>query len=528
MDAVLDVIPSGQSVLPIMANDSAPVDLLNRQGIIDKIMKILTVIHENRSSCTFALNGSWGTGKTFVLNMLMNQLWEYHSDDYIVFHYNCWQYDYYEEPLIAIVAAMLDSVDEENHLLPTNLCVGAKVGLDKVKEALNKIATGFVKNKIGVDLTDVVSFAKEYQSAVDAEHEKRAASRSFDEFYSFKKAIHRAQKEIEEISAKRTLVVIVDELDRCLPAYAIKVLERLHHLFSGLSNTAVFLAVDKSQLDMTITQIFGEHTKTSKYLSKFVNYELQLDNPEMTKGFFEKYADYVALFDNTLIQTTFPYEEFITLLFSGIDMRTQERLMDRAKTVHKIVFPSKKKDYSFMCCELMYLISTDIYKLNEKSPLFRNIMYPYEKTLKNGTLLTKSPQKAIYTFGINSVFPNANKINSLLSVDMTGYWGQNEAKDIRPFCSYFTKGNQYILKGHCVIQELLFFYARKLYNEPEELHTFVFSINPLDVPLVSEDILSEDNSYVTQFREINRVFFEKYTENTDGLMIVKELLKIIK
>jgi Cdc6-like AAA superfamily ATPase len=140
-------------------------------------MKILKVISENKASCTFALNGAWGTGKTFVLNMLMNQLWEYHSDKYIVFHYNCWQYDYYEEPLIAIVAAMLDSVDEENHLLPAHLRDKAKAGLELAKPVLQKIATDFVKNKIGVDLTEVVSSAKAYQDALDSEEQTKAEAR---------------------------------------------------------------------------------------------------------------------------------------------------------------------------------------------------------------------------------------------------------------------------------------------------------------------------------------------------------------
>ena len=60
---------------PAKDKNAVPVDLLGRQEIVDRIMKILEVISEKKSSCTFALNGAWGTGKTFVLNMLMNQLW---------------------------------------------------------------------------------------------------------------------------------------------------------------------------------------------------------------------------------------------------------------------------------------------------------------------------------------------------------------------------------------------------------------------------------------------------------------------
>ena len=225
---------------PVKETNAVPVDLLGRQEIVDRIMKILEVISEKKSSCTFALNGVWGTGKTFVLNMLMNQLWEYHSDKYIVFHYNCWQYDYYEEPLIAIVAAMLDSVDEKSHLLSEDARTEVKAGIKLAKEALKRIGISLVKNKIGVDLTEALSTVQQYQEAIDIEKQAQEDSRSFDVFYSFKKAIEQAQEEIRNLAKDRTLVVVVDELDRCLPSYAIKVLERLHHLFASIENSAVF------------------------------------------------------------------------------------------------------------------------------------------------------------------------------------------------------------------------------------------------------------------------------------------------
>ena len=346
---------------PAKEKNAVPVDLLGRQEIVDRIMKILEVISEKKSSCTFALNGAWGTGKTFVLNMLMNQLWEYHSDKYIVFHYNCWQYDYYEEPLIAIVAAMLDSVDEENHLLPAHLRDKAKAGMELAKPVLQKIATDFIKNKIGVDLTEVVSTLKAYQDALDGEEQKKAETRSFDEFYSFKKAIQQAQEQIRTLAKDRTLVVVVDELDRCLPSYAIKVLERLHHLFASIENSAVFLAVDKAQLDNTVFQIFGHGTDTTKYLRKFVNIELNLDIGSISGSFRKKHRDYFDLFDESLLETDFNFDEFLVSLFSKIDARTQDQLIERIKTVHMMLFPSQKKDYSFLCCELVWIVFQEIY-----------------------------------------------------------------------------------------------------------------------------------------------------------------------
>ena len=370
MSTVIDVIPTGGYPLAVVADENLPLDLLNRQEFIDQLMQLLNIISDNRSSSTFALNGTWGVGKTFVLNRLMKQLLDYQDGEkFFVFHYNCWQYDYYEEPLIAIVAAMLDSVDQENHFFSQSLREKAKQGMAVAKPILEKIAKDFIKKKVGVDITDLITFFKDGAEAVEGVNAQEADANDYDKYYSFKKAISSAQDGIRSLSRDRTVVVIVDELDRCLPSYAIKVMERLHHLFAELDNCAVILAVDKGQLDQTVSQIFGSKTDTTKYLKKFIDFEIPLDIGRIECGFSEKYADYFAMFDETLIETSFSFDKYYSALFAGIDVRTQEHMMSRIKTVHAMLFPEVKKDYSFMCFELMWLVFSEHFTSNSVMPL---------------------------------------------------------------------------------------------------------------------------------------------------------------
>lgn len=370
MNTVVDVIENGNNPIPVMAGEELPIDLLNRQGIIEQLMQLLNIIADNRSSCTFALNGTWGTGKTFVLNRLMKQLLDYQDGEkFFVFHYNCWQYDYYEEPLIAIVAAMLDSVDQETHLFSQNLREKAKQGMAAAKPVLERIAKDFIKKKVGIDITDLVTLFEDGAEALGEYNDGEADAHDYDKYYSFRKAIASAQEGIRSLTQDRTVVVIVDELDRCLPDYAIKVMERLHHLFSGIQNSAVILAVDKSQLDNTVQQIFGTNTDTTKYLTKFIDFEIQLDIGRIECGFSEKFADYFAMFDESLIETTFSFDKYFSALFAGIDIRTQEHMMSRIKTVHAMLFPDIKKDYSFMCAELAWLVFSERFPSNNLMPI---------------------------------------------------------------------------------------------------------------------------------------------------------------
>ena len=376
MSAVIDVVPNGDHPIPVTSDEELPVDLLNRQGLIEQIIQLFNIISDNRSPCTFALNGTWGTGKTFVLQRLMKQLLDYQDGEkFFVFHYNCWQYDYYEEPLIAIVAALLDSVDQEKHLFSHSLRQKAKQGMAIAKPVLENIAKDFIKKKVGVDITDLVAVVKDGADGLEKFSDKEIDTHEYDKYYSFKKAITSAQEGIRSLAKARTVVVIVDELDRCLPSYAIKVMERLHHLFSEQDNCVVILAVDKSQLKQTVQQIFGADTDTTKYLKKFISFEVQLDMGRIESGFTEKYADYFTLFDDSLIKTEFSFEKFFSAIFAGIDVRTQERIMERIKTVHRILFPDVKKDYSFMCFEIMWLVFAEHHNLTSRMPIFYDGSY---------------------------------------------------------------------------------------------------------------------------------------------------------
>lgn len=376
MNTVIDTIPNGTNPLPVIATEELPLDILNRQEVVEQLMQLLNIISDNRSSSTFALNGTWGVGKTFVLNRLMKQLLEYQDGEkFFVFHYNCWQYDYYEEPLIAIVAAMLDSVDQENHFFSQNLREKAKQGMAVAKPILVNIAKDFIKKKVGVDITDLITFFKDGAEAVEEVNDKINDANDYDKYYSFKKAISSAQAGIRTLSKDRTVVVIVDELDRCLPSYAIKVMERLHHLFAGLDNCAVILAVDKGQLNQTVQQIFGVDTDTTKYLKKFINFEVELDNGKIAGGFAEKYAEYFNLFDNSLICTELSLDRFFSALLAETDARTQERIMERIWTVHRILFPEETKDYSFMCAEVMWVVLAEQNDCKTKMPISYDSSY---------------------------------------------------------------------------------------------------------------------------------------------------------
>lgn len=324
-------------------------DVLNRKDFIDKLIQLVEGFADKKQGCCFGIDGVWGSGKTFVLEKFEEQLRviqaeETARDKYYVFHYDCWQYDYYEEPAIAIIVAILDEIDRENSLFSKDVENAGKVAVETVKATLKKIASELCKNRIGIDLIEVAS---EVLDKTDKEE-----IRDFDSLYSFKKSLEETRYCIKEIAKDKTVVIVVDELDRCLPIYSIKVLERLHHIFNGLDNVIVIVSMDKSQLEHSIKAIYGE-IDVDTYLRKFISFKVSLDNGEVER-YAEKFSEYFSMFD-MLDEERDEIEFFLSDILTGLDMRTQERIFNKAKVIHTIAVTDNIRDCSIMTFEMLYL-----------------------------------------------------------------------------------------------------------------------------------------------------------------------------
>ena len=343
------------------------IDILNREKFVDDLLRIMENISDNKASTCFALNGIWGSGKSFVLDMFEEKLGQIQSeetstDKYFIIRYNSWQYDYYEEPLVAIVATMISAIEEKTKLFPD--CKEKREILGMLKAAgvsLLSLGNAVVKEKTGMD------FQKAYETVLKGKNDGAEAYEKiheYDVYFGFNKVMDELIVLLQELAEKYTVVIIVDELDRCLPEYAIKILERLHHLTENNNNTIMIIAVDKKQLMSSVKQIFGFESP-EKYLEKFFNFEIKLDYGIPSEKIVEKYASYIDLFDKEIFPFDDSIEECLQNIFKDIDIRTQEQIIKKVMLTHKLLYIDKK-DYSFMCMELILAVMLLIYNEDTK------------------------------------------------------------------------------------------------------------------------------------------------------------------
>lgn len=321
-------------------------DVLNRQEFIDNVCNVVDVISQSKKGCCFAINGEWGSGKSFVLEKIEKRL-RTNEERYLVFHYDCWKYDYYDEPIIAIIAAMLDVTEKELELLPEDAHNAITLSWNTVKATLIEIIKELCKNKIGINLVEV---AQNVLNQAD-----KAREISFDELYGFRKALEKTREGIHKIARKKTVLIVVDELDRCLPMYTIKVLERLHHIFTDIENVIVIIAMDKKQVEHIVEQTYGVgDIDTDRYLRKFISFEFLLDKSKAS-NYLEKYKSYTDLF-NINVKERDEIETFFSDITNGLDIRTQEKIFNKAEIMYTLVQDDISGDSGIMVFEILVLV----------------------------------------------------------------------------------------------------------------------------------------------------------------------------
>ena len=343
------------------------VDLLNRQPFVDNVLDVMNAFSEKKKSVCFAINGVWGSGKSFVLDQLSEAV-EYAqaSEDYryYLFRYNCWEYDYYEEPLVSLITSMIRAIDEETNIFSESIRNDVGVALKKIAVQVMRKGLDVVKEKTGIDVNEIIDTAT---GISDEANEQIKAKYAFNEQLQLQKALMSLHDEIIKLSEERTVVFFVDELDRCLPEYAIRVLERLHHIFEGITNVQVIFSIDRSQLEQAVKQIYGEATDSRRYLKKFIRFELKLELGVVNDGFDKRFKNYISQFSTAHSPAEVEcMADFKVHILDGFDIRHRIALVEKAELIHDLLFSGRQGTAQDLCIELFLVVLDDCLKKSKE------------------------------------------------------------------------------------------------------------------------------------------------------------------
>ena len=254
-------------------------------------------------SMVIAIDSSWGTGKTTFLDMWKEKL-EKNEEDFAVIKYNAWKNDFVEEPLESIIYNIIQHkmfyIDKEKSAF--------KESTKEILKCVEKIIKAYIKNKvrnsIGEEVVDAVgdiveTISEGTENIAEISQKGMAEISSFyEEYENYNNAVNLIKKLLAKAAEKIKIVVIIDELDRCKPLFAIKLLENIKHILDAKNVTFVF-ALDMAQFSHSIKCIYGQGMDSNGYLCRFFDYI-----SKMPKADKKKYVSSL-LEDNRLIRKQF-------------------------------------------------------------------------------------------------------------------------------------------------------------------------------------------------------------------------------
>lgn len=254
-------------------------DKIGREDIVDKIDYLIENLPQDQNFC-LALNGAWGSGKSVVIELLKEKFLT--RPEYIVVHYDAWKNNFYSDPLIAMLYCILDTLEN----------VASENVVDSIKQDRKKKTVKVVACDIGEAIVDaaaeknkVIGFIKgaidKIRAVIQAYRETAFTNNNeFVEYKSYSTFLNQTIQQLNEITTqtfyetKQTrLVVLVDEIDRCLPNEQMLVLERMHHLFD-VKNCAVVVALNRKAIYNNFERNYGNNSED--YLRKFFQYNFEL------------------------------------------------------------------------------------------------------------------------------------------------------------------------------------------------------------------------------------------------------------
>jgi len=295
---------------------------------------------------TIGIFGSWGTGKTSLMHMLEKRV----GNDLKTLWFDAWKYSKEETLWRSLLGRVLESIRQEG-IIAGNNSLEKEISL--LEESLYRDIDTQSDGDVSIDLGEIMkslsmasvrlslslvpgwgvlselvkTAQKDSASAVDGifnaiKRQKISIHKNHIQFLDqFQKTFSFL---IEEYFVKRSrrLVIIIDDLDRCVPEKAVEVLEAIK-LFLDVPGCVFILGVDRDVIVEGIRKFhkFPSYSKESKYRDDLAvisgsNYlekiiQLPFFLPPLEKGNVKKYINHLL--------SGMEYSSIIEVFLAGVE-----------------------------------------------------------------------------------------------------------------------------------------------------------------------------------------------------------------
>jgi predicted KAP-like P-loop ATPase len=274
----------------IVADNETDIDYLYYEPVAKTVVRLIR--EKAGEPLTIGLHGDWGAGKSSSLLMIERSFAA--EDSTLCVRFNGWLFEGYDDAKAVLIETIIAELLKKRSTIPTLKAKAAHVlknvswmkvartlggaamtaftGLPsgELVQGLGKVAKNVIANP--ADVLTGEMFTRVFDGTV--EHFKTDGPEN-----NAPQRIHQFRQDFEELLAEAKidrLVVLVDDLDRCLPETAIATLEAIR-LFLFVPNAAFVIAADEGMIEYAVRRHFpelpstvGPNSYARNYLEKLI------------------------------------------------------------------------------------------------------------------------------------------------------------------------------------------------------------------------------------------------------------------
>ena len=320
----IDLKPTNENIINTI--------LTNSMGRNNGVYNFMKMLNSQSGSISVAVDGKWGSGKTFfikqcklvldclndendinekrdILQVVTQQrrIGSLSKINYKTVYFDAWKNDSDIDPIVSLSKSIATTTLSVKTKVKSAAC---KAGEQLIKIAVEKIAK--------IDISSILDILQT-EEKIETEFKKELDSL---------------------IPEAGRLVIFIDELDRCRPTFAVKLLERVQHFFDNERITFVF-AVNLYELKNTIQKLYGSNFNGDRYLDRFFDFVMSIPDPDL-----ESY--YQNMDDPMHISRNFPqyYEDLETKFH--FSLRERGHFENRVNTAIYKTYSKQKNSFEMV------------------------------------------------------------------------------------------------------------------------------------------------------------------------------------
>ena len=368
----------------------------------------------------FGFYGNWGSGKSTILHFIEKHLQEDPNENYgkiTSVYFEPWKYEYSEQS--DLLFALLNCIKDQSRASGQNIeNIWKRILVD-----IAAINSGVLRAAQLADMQKTIADVNFLENELFPAHEIWV-----DKVEGFKSEFQQVVGKVLKKNKTSKIFIFIDDLDRCLPENAVKLVEGIKN-FLSVPNVLFVLAIDRRIIGEMIEKKYGlHHGYGDEYLMKIIHYYFVLPVVDLETTVMEILSNYEISFTQRQIAYIVEF-----LRYEGKEPRIAKQflhqfgmnvlLSDMARKKLMEDESHKKLQYAFVAT---FLISTfpELFTHGRFSQVLKNVS-------ESASALFRGDPKDSYqtiTNSENITFENRKRLEAIMRLPINGEGDGNPSK----------------------------------------------------------------------------------------------------